>query len=433
MPCNTSLSTYPSRRSSVSKQAVKTDLFDLIRPSAEKELVRVLEEDYGLAQYYDIFDNREELEAITQEMLNNTVLLNRYVAPRLYDLCARVQTKLGFDEQIDFYVMSTPEMNAFSINGFGFVPHIVCLNSGLIQLFTDDELMYVIGHEIGHIIYQHSKLNIAHKFIFKDDEQRPPAAFTINYLRAIKHDEISADRVGFCAIPDLGVVTSAIFKLHYGLPAESLNFQTDAYLKQLDRIKELGLGDLFSTHPNPMIRLKALIDFSQSRISPVNQGKGISIKKLDQRLAELMELLEVHPKSDKDKRAVEFLSAVGTYLIYDQEEYERKWNFLYDRLSDYTTRPEIYLDFPDLDAIKARLDEVCEHFKDHNDDLKFELLKGLVYMILLDGRLEATEKQRLQELGTRMDIAPDTLNLIIRQVSEVYLAPNSKVPVKRLC
>ena len=116
-----------------------------------------MEEDYALASYYDIFDNKDELENITNHMLANTVKLNKVIAPRLYDLCAEIQEFFGYKEPIDFYLYATSEVNAFSINGFGIVPHIICFTSSLIQQLNDDELRFVIGHEIGHLIYRHSR------------------------------------------------------------------------------------------------------------------------------------------------------------------------------------------------------------------------------------------------------------------------------------
>ena len=137
-----------------------TNQYSKLRYKSEAEIEKVLEEDFSMAQYYDIFDNKDDLDAITNEMLSNCVLLNSAIAPRIYTIYSEIQQKLGFDQLIDFYLQSHTEVNAFSINGFGIVPHIISFTSALIQLMTDDELRFVIGHEIGHLIYQHSKLNI---------------------------------------------------------------------------------------------------------------------------------------------------------------------------------------------------------------------------------------------------------------------------------
>ncbi|MDD4309648.1 MAG: M48 family metallopeptidase, partial [Candidatus Cloacimonetes bacterium] len=302
-----------------------------LRYKAEEEIERVLEEDFSMAQYYDIFDNKDDLDAITNEMLSNNVLLSPAIAPRIYSICSEIQQKLGFAEQIDFYLQSHTEVNAFSINGFGIVPHIISFTSALIQLMTDDELRYVIGHEIGHLIYKHSKLNIVHRFLNKREDERLPAMITLHYLRYINYAEISADRIGYIAMPDINVVTNTFFKLTCGLSEQHLNFNAPEYLKQLDRIKEIGTGDLYSSHPNPMIRIQALMDFAASELSSFGMDASLTAAELDERVDELMRLLEKHPKKQKDLMIVRFLATLGMYLAtYDEDSFQQKYNQLYD-------------------------------------------------------------------------------------------------------
>ena len=402
-----------------------------LRYKAEAELERVLEEDFSLAQYYDIFDNQDELNAITNDMLSNTVLLSPAIAPRIYDLCSEIKQKLGFSEQIDFYLLSNAEVNAFSINGFGFVPHIICFTSALIQLMTDDELRFVIGHEIGHLIYQHNKLNIVQRFLYKKEEDRPPAMLTIHYLRFIKYAELSADRIGFIAMPDINVVTHAFFKLTCGLTEKQLNFVVAEYLKQLERIREIGVGDLFSSHPNSMIRIQALMDFCASELSPFCKDQKLSETELNANINELMQLLETKPKNDKDLKKVEFLATLGMFMAsYDQDSFQQKWDLLYDWISDYTSQPENYLQFDSAEQLSAKTEQICQYYAQQQDNDKFAMMEQIVFITLMDGRLESEEKKRLYELASKLNVSQDALHLIIRKCSENYLAPNKKVMVK---
>lgn len=395
-----------------------------VRTFTELEYIKILEEDFGMAQYYDIFDSSEGLREFTEQMLSNAVMLNKYIAPRLYDLCAEVQTRLGFEEQIDFYVQSTPELNAFSLNGCGLVPHIVCMNSALIQLASDDELRFVIGHEIGHIVFEHNKLDFIKRFILREGEERAPIQIYIAYLRSMHAAEISADRVGYLAMPDINIVTKAIFKLHFGLPAESMNFKIEEYLKQLDKLHELGVGNFYTSHPNPMIRIQALLDFEKSQLAPVRKRRAISPLLLDCQLKALLLMMEKHPKSEKDKNAVNFLSAVGMYLIYDQDNMNFKYNALYEVLIEYTTQPELYLFCQDQEQLQKKLTEGCTPYVGKAEDSIFRMLRQLVYVVLVDGRLDPMEKERLHDVARRLQLSEDTMNYIIAQVSEAHLNPN---------
>jgi len=408
--------------------------FAKLRFAGETELVRILEEDYALASYYDIFDNRDELESITNHMLANTVKLNKVIAPRLYKICGEIQKFFDYKEPIDFYLFATPEVNAFSINGFGIVHHIICFTSSLIQQLNDDELRFVIGHELGHLIFKHSQLDVVNKILGNRENEEIPAALAIYFLRWQRYAEISCDRIGYLATPNIKTIGTVFFKFASGLDEKYLNFDIDQYLKQLDKIKEIAVGDFYSTHPNNLVRIQNLLNFSNSVLMPGRKKQGAMTEKaLQTKMMELMNLLEVHPKKDKDKRAIEFYSSVGIYLAHAAGEISEKvWKTLYDWLAEYTTQPENYLGFKDLKDVQARVLEICKYYARRHDGDKFELFEKIAQLALLDGRLEQTEKDRLYEIGKLLKISKEEITHIIRRSSENFLNPSRKMFIKSL-
>jgi hypothetical protein len=403
--------------------------FARLRYSGDTELVRILEEDYALSSYYDIFDNRDELENITTNMLANTVKLSKLIAPRLYKLCEEIQNYFGYKEKIDFYLYATSEVNAFSINGFGIVPHIICFTSSLIQQLSDDELRFVIGHEMGHLIFKHSQLDVVNKILANRENEEIPAALAIYFLRWQRYAEISCDRIGYLAVPDIKTIGKVFFKFASGLNETYLNFDIDEYLKQLDKIKEIATGDFYSTHPNNMVRLQVLLNFSNSVLMPGNKKKtAISESTLEKRMMNLMNLLEIHPKKEKDKKAVEFFSSVGIYLAHATGEIsERVWRTLFDWLADYTTQPENYLGFKNLKQVYDRVKDICAYYARKHDGDKYVMFEKITQLALLDGRLEQAEKDRLYEIGKLLRISKDEITHSIRRSTEVYLSPSRKM------
>ena len=119
--------------------------------------------------------------------------------------------------------------NAYCINGFGFVPHIICLTSALIQNFSDDELAVVIGHEIGHLVFKHSQLRVV-RAILQASEKKVSSQIINTFVRWGQYAEISADRMGFIANPNLETTGKVFFKLASGLSEEHLNFDIGEYL-----------------------------------------------------------------------------------------------------------------------------------------------------------------------------------------------------------
>ncbi len=85
----------------------------------------------------------------------------------------------------------------------------------------------------------------------------------LNLLNFSRAAEISADRVGFLGCESLEHSLRAMLKLTSGLSDKHLKFNFSIYLDQLRELKEVK-GDknqLYSTHPNFLNRMQALIWF----------------------------------------------------------------------------------------------------------------------------------------------------------------------------
>ena len=74
----------------------------------------------------------------------------------------------------DLYIQWGYEINAFTV---GSENPIVVLNSGLIDMCEDDEIMFIIGHELGHIksnhMLYHMMANVINMIIDAWDESDP--------------------------------------------------------------------------------------------------------------------------------------------------------------------------------------------------------------------------------------------------------------------
>jgi Zn-dependent protease with chaperone function len=95
-------------------------------------------------------------------------------------------------------------------------PHIVNLNSILVDKFDEQELQFVIGHEIGHIISNNTRINEIMNFFFSDPLKLPVLLYnklTIWHKLA----ELTADRYGLIACRNLEKCISGFFKLSSGL------------------------------------------------------------------------------------------------------------------------------------------------------------------------------------------------------------------------
>jgi Zn-dependent protease with chaperone function len=86
------------------------------------------------------------------QFLGNAVRVGPNQFPRIHKLVVRCAETLGIAPPT-LYITNNPQMNAmaFGTNDDAFI----VVHSGLVDYFTDDELLSVIGHEAGHIHNNH--------------------------------------------------------------------------------------------------------------------------------------------------------------------------------------------------------------------------------------------------------------------------------------
>jgi hypothetical protein len=160
----------------------------------------------------------------------------------------------------------------------------IILTSKLIELLNGEELESVIAHEVAHFYYQHA--------LYPQPNSSMNRVETLNLLNFSRAAEISADRIGFIGCGSLESSLRAMLKITSGLSDKHLKFNFSNYLDQLRELKEIK-GDknlMYSTHPNFLNRMQALIWFSMSNEynKDLNSNKkgSFDLKTVDQKIDE---------------------------------------------------------------------------------------------------------------------------------------------------
>ena len=206
---------------------------------------------------------------VRRRLLSSSVRLSRGMSPSVHKMTDHCVQKLGVDIPLELYAYAGPQFNAAC-----FKPEdgrlFIIFSSSLLEAFDENELMFVVGHELGHHVYQHHDIPVGY---IATANQQVPASLALQLFAWTRYAEISADRAGaFCA-NDLSAVAQALFKLASGLTSERVvSFNLSEFLKQMDEMQavdaEPGQGapveDWFSTHPFSPLRVKALQLFHQS-------------------------------------------------------------------------------------------------------------------------------------------------------------------------
>lgn len=258
------------------------------------ELIRVNEQLAAAAE--------EGATGLRRQLLATAVRLTRNMSPSVYSMLDDCCEKLGVEIPIELYVYAGAQFNAACVK-----PEdgrlIILFTSSLLESFTGSELRFVIGHELGHHIYQHHDIPIG--YVLRGDA-RPDPKLALELFAWSRYAEISADRAGAYCAQDLQGVGRALFRLSSGLSNDVINFNLEEFLAQVDDMQVVdakpGQGaptaDWFSTHPFSPLRVHALKLFHESEFMRDGGSSTAELEVAVQRLMALMEPNYLEGKTD---------------------------------------------------------------------------------------------------------------------------------------
>jgi Zn-dependent protease with chaperone function len=198
----------------------------------------------------------------------------------LYRILQKACVTLDMPEQPDLYIAPGP-MNAFTA---GVEKPLIVIYSGIVEAMNEDELLFVIAHELGHIKSAHVLYYQIAKFLPVLAEYAAHLTLGVSELfgtgmeMALLHwqrmSEYTADRAGLLGCQDASVALQALMKLA-GLPAKyyarinTADFVAQAKaFQEMDQDKMTVVAKFFNrmdaTHPYTVMRGKQLLDWYDS-------------------------------------------------------------------------------------------------------------------------------------------------------------------------
>jgi Zn-dependent protease with chaperone function len=201
-------------------------------------------------------------------------------------------------------VYVSPELASLGAHTFGSSEDATLVLSGaLVDHLSEAELLFVIGHECGHIQNNHVVYLTALYYLTQTANVilRLGAQPVVLALRAwSRRAEITSDRAGLLCARDLGTATAALIKLALGSRKLYADINVDEYLRQFSEARDdlRRLGEAFSTHPYLPTRVTALRLFAQTAYfrgvagdGPDSGGAGLSREECDAQVADLLAVL----------------------------------------------------------------------------------------------------------------------------------------------
>ena len=183
----------------------------------------------------------------------------------IFDMAEYSAKRLGVKPPA-LYITQNPFVNAYTT---GIDDPIIVINSGLIELLNDEELLAVIAHETGHIACEHVLYHMLADFLSQFPNLLGVTSLVTGGLRLALLDwsrksELSADRASLKVVGEKKVIVNMLMKLAGGSFKLYNMIDYDDFVSQYEEVRGLEsqftnkmivkFATLLRTHPFPIVR-----------------------------------------------------------------------------------------------------------------------------------------------------------------------------------
>jgi Zn-dependent protease with chaperone function len=391
-----------------------------LRAQGDRELTQELLNHALVKRVIRELSENEKPLGVRRQLLATAVRLTRGMSPPLYDVVDECREVLEVTIPMELYVYASPQFNAMCIK-----PEegrlFIAVTSSLIEKFSLPELKFVLGHELGHFIFQHHDIPIG--YLLKG-RVKPDPSVVLKLFAWSRYAEISADRAGAVCSRDLDAVAGSMFKLASGLTSPLVKASMDDFLSQLEDMQAgdntLGRGmasqDWFSTHPFSPLRLQALKYAFESELL---RDDGYSVAELEAHVEPLMGLMTQSYLEEKSPaaEAMRRVLFAGAIVIADTcggiKEDEKK--VIESYFGQGALGPSL-----DFERLKTTLDErLREAVKLVGPARRAQVFRDLVLVARADDKVSPTERAELDRIGHGLELGECLMVQLIEQHVEL--------------
>jgi len=392
----------------------------------EAELISALFTRYGLEDIVRHYVASGQASSMRTVMLATQLRLTDVLSPRLVGLFRECRDAVGFGEEVELYVVNDPDINAFALHASSDdEPHIVSITSGTVERMTDPELRFVLGHELGHIAFDHYRANqVNFALDGESEESTMPALLHARMQVWDRLAELSADRAGFLATGEqLEPIVSVFFKLASGLGPEHLAFDIAAFLDQLAVIQDMEHSDLMArfSHPVTPVRVRALQLYSEAGGSTMAAAARDRLDDSVSAVAALMEHevsepAQVYPRDFLVAGGLLVGSAEGLGLDDAQHEMLVRW------LLDWSSDPEKLLGaVQSIEQAEDMLTVAGAWLRENSGEERYKLFSALAHLTAIDGQVNDDEQAFLMSLAEYLGIPESAAAEKLYEAKRIYL------------
>mgnify|MGYP002839607884 CR=1 FL=1 len=356
-----------------------------------------------------------------RRLLATSLRLSKRMMPDLWSMTQDCVEELGVEIPVELFVFPSPQHNAMC-----FRPEdgrlFIMFASSLLDDFQDSELKFVMGHELGHHIYNHHAIPIG--YLLRGKNKISPH-LALQLFAWSRYAEISADRAGAYCAKNIEGVYRALFMLASGLTSKTIQFQLEDFLKQVDQMQtedtEPGAGapkeDWFSTHPFSPLRVKALQLFDDSEL--VRDG-GQPVRDLELGVQTLMSLMEPNYLEGRTEAAESMRRLLfATALVVARADGEISKEEI--EIFEHYFGKGSFSDSLDLDGLEEDLDKRTERVKEHcSPSQVMQVVRDMCLVVRAENQVADVELQILLRVANGLEVSDQ----FVRQMLDAEVEPD---------
>lgn len=355
--------------------------------------IQELYQEYNVGGYLSTQEAgiRQWGSSLRDRLLKDGVLLNHVISPRIYRIVAQVQGALGLEGEFEVFCGRSVEVNAFAhLDLVDAQPrHIIGITSAALENLEDDEIAFLLGHELGHFIFGHNRL----LGLLNQDPQSNritvlPYLGECLFLRWRKKSEVSADRLGLVAAKSFTAGARALVKAGFGLSDRNLDLNVDSLLRQVESIKDKPeiVEAAYRSHPLLPLRLKALHLFAETA---GQDPAAAASARVDDEIDALFDWFRRYPRQRLPLAVMRLVAIAGMQIVgveHDVDDEEIR-TIIYLLHANFTDTPEAELVLDEAER-KRRWDESLAVVREEGGDAaKAFIIARLADIALADGKL----------------------------------------------
>lgn len=378
-----------------------------IRAQGDRDLADLLLRDHEIQRAIERFEKEAEDLGARRELLATALRLSPEMAPDIHGMMEDCRATLGIESPVETYVYPSPVYNAAAVRperGLLFV----ILSSTLLEAFEPHELRFVVGHELGHHLFEHYRIPLP---VLLGGPARIGPGLALQLFAWQRYAEISSDRAGVICAGGLDPAARALFKLASGLRGGRVRILIDKFLSQVGELRQevermAGAdkpmrSDWFATHPFSPLRLRAAELFAKSELM---EPGAMPRADLEAQVQELMTLMDPSYLSAPSElaEAMRRLLFAGAILIatasgtVDEKALEELRRLLGPGAVPWEIRPELIRE--DLarrvEAVKALVPPLR----------RAQVIRDLCVIARADGRVSDVELKILEEIAAAVGV-----------------------------